>query len=359
MNTIHIFKAARPLAACALFCLFLITGCSEKADIDMQKADDFFHLRQDGAYLPVWVRGNTASQKILIYIQGGPGLNTIDFATVDYPDWKNSIEQDYAIAYYDQRGLGNAQGNFSMESVTLDQYLTDLRKIVQLLHNRYPEAELYLFGHSFGGWLTYLYDKQYQSDPVISGIIAANAPFTTDQNEVRWQFRQQFLARVARDFVENGESVDYWQEVLDWTEAHPVIDELEERRQWNRYVIKGLTDYEVEVPLKTGTVLKAIFGSSINVFPTLMDVQRIDEVSDRLFEDQAGIELLQELDQLHSPLLLITGSYDDIAPVEEFEFAFDRIGSAVKRFEVLPDAGHDAMLNQPEMFRNLLREFLE
>lgn len=358
MNTIRIALAARPLAALTFLCLFFLFGCNEKADINTAEADDFFHLKEAGAYLPVWVRGNTASGKILIYIQGGPGLNTMDFATVDYPNWKNTLEQDYAIAYYDQRGMGNAQGDFTLESVTLDQYIQDLRKIVLVLQNRYPDAELYLFGHSFGGWLAYLYDKNFPEDPVISGIIAANAPFTTDQNEVRWQFRQQFLGRVARDFVEAGDSVVYWQEVLDWTEAHPQIDEVEERRQWNRYVFQGLSDYEVEVPLSTGTVLKALFASSINVFPTLMDVKRIDEIADRLFADQAGIHLLDELDQLHSPLLLITGSYDDIAPVEEFEFAFDRIGSAKKQFEVLPDAGHDAMLNQPEMFRNLLNAFL-
>lgn len=337
--------------------LFLLTACSEKPEIDTQ-ADNFFHLKEEGAYLPVWVRGNTASKKLLIYIQGGPGINTIDFATIDYPNWKNTLEQDVAIAYYDQRGMGNAQGNFTLESVTLEQYILDLRKIVLLLQHQYPDTELYLFGHSFGGWLAYLYDKTYVDDPVISGIIAADAPFTTDHQEIRWQFRRSFLLRVARDFIEKNEAADYWQEVLDWAESHPEIDELEEKRQWNRYVIKGLSNFEVEVPLSTGTVLKAVFASSINLFPTLMDVERLDEVSHRLFADQEGINLLDDLDQIISPLLMITGSYDDIAPLEEFEFVFDQIGSQEKQLKVIPDAGHDAMLNQPELFRQILREFL-
>lgn len=358
MKMIQISKLTRPMILLLLVALSLFSACSEEVGLAHPEADDFFHLKEEGAYLPIWVRGNTASNKILIYIQGGPGLNTIDFATVDYPDWKNSIEQDVAVAYYDQRGMGNAQGDFSMESVSLDQYILDLRKIVLLLQHQYPDAELYLFGHSFGGWLAYLYDRQYNTDPVIAGIIAANAPFTTDHQDIRWEFRRDFLLRVGRDFIEKGEAVEYWQEAIDWAEVHHEIDEVEERRQWNRYVINGLSDYEVEIPLSTGTVLKALFASSINVFPTLLDIERLDAVADRLFADEEGINLLNDLDQIQSPLLLITGSYDDIAPVEEFEFALDQIGSDVKRFEILPDAGHDAMLNQPEMFRALLREFV-
>ena len=341
-----------------LLIMIVMISCAENVETAGPEADDFFHLKEAGAYLPVWVRGNTASGKILLYIQGGPGLNTMDFAAVDYPGWEETLEKDFAIAYYDQRGTGNAQGDFEMESVNLDQYLTDLRKIVQLLQSQYPAAGIYLFGHSFGGWLAYLYALEYGDEALIEGIVAANAPFTTDHNEERWLFRHQFLGRVARDFLEAGEEVEFWQEVADWTQDHPVIDELEEKRQWNRYVINGLSRFEVEVPLKTGKLLRGVFASSVNIFPTLFGQDRLDEVANRLFEDERGIELLQRLGEITLPLLLVTGSYDDIAPPEEFEFAFDLLGSERKLMEVLPDAGHDAMLNQPEMFRMILNDFL-
>lgn len=47
----------------------------------------------------------------------------MDFATIDYPGWKNTLEKDYAIAYYEQRGTGNRQGNFSLGESVLDTYV--------------------------------------------------------------------------------------------------------------------------------------------------------------------------------------------------------------------------------------------
>ncbi|MEL7122659.1 MAG: alpha/beta hydrolase [Bacteroidota bacterium] len=351
MKSISIYISALTLIVCSL-------GCSEKISLASENEDYFFHVKEEGAYLPVWVRGNVSSKKILLYVQGGPGLNTIDFATVDYMGWEGTLEKDYAIAYYDQRGMGNAQGDFDWESISLDQYMKDLRKIVFAIKTQYPETDVYLFGHSFGGWLSYLYEVTYADEPVVDGVIAMNAPFSTDKNEIRWTFRHAFLKRVAEDFIEKEIEMEYWTEVFNWTNEHPVIDELEERRQWNRYVINGLSAYEIEPKLGLGKILKGVFASSINIFPTLLDVEKQDKVADLLFADQDGIELLDRLAEMQSPLLMITGSYDDIAPAEELEFAFEQIGSIKKQLVVLPDAGHDSMLNQPEQFRKAIKDFV-
>ncbi len=340
------------LMACTVF------SCSENASISTQ-ADDFFHLEEEGAYLPLWVRGNTASGKILLYVQGGPGLNTLDMAIVDYLGWEETLEKDYAVAYYDQRGTGNAQGDFDWESVSLDQYIKDLRKMVQLLRDQYPNNEIYLLGHSFGGWLTYLYALEYQGNTQIEGIIAANAPFTTDNNEIRWKFRHEFLVNISQEFVEQGKDTEFWSEALQWTQDHPEIIDIEEKRQWNRYVIRGLEEYQVEVPLSAGKIIKGVFFSSYNIFPSLLDVERLDKVADRLFEDEKGIDVLSQVNEINLPILLITGRYDDIAPPEEFNFAFDQIGSSQKELKILPDAGHDSFLNQPELFREAVRGFVE
>lgn len=342
---------------CILFLFFLLSNCTKDVELQEQ-ADDFFHLEEKGAYLPLWVRGNTASGKILLYIQGGPGLNTIDFAAVDYAGWKKNLEKNYALAYWDQRGTGNSQGVYELESVNLKQYLIDLRKIVLFLKNQYPENEIYLFGHSFGGWLSYLYLRDYADAPIVAGAIAANAPFTTDHNEERWLFRHDFLLNTAQSKIAAGEDVDYWKEALEWAETHPVLEAREDQRQWSRFVYNGLTDYEVEPPLGLGVILKAVFFSSINIFPTLLNVEKLDAVADRLFKDQAGIKLLEEVDQIKAPLLLITGRFDDIAPPEELEYAFEGLGSANKQLVILPEAGHDSFLNQPEMFQEALDYFL-
>ena len=338
--------------------LFLISSCRNELSLSPE-ANDRFHLEAEGAYLPVMVRGNTSSNKILLYIQGGPGLNTLDFAYVDYPNWKNHIEKDYAVAYFDQRGLGNSQGNYSLDDITIDQYLEDIHQMVQLLQHRYPNTEIYLMGHSWGGWMTYLYAYTFRENPLIEGAIALNAPYTTDNNDIRWTFRREFLLNISEEFIAEGVRVDYWEEVKDWVELHPAISTPEEQRQWNIYAYGGVAEFEAEVPLGVREYAKVLFASSYNVFPTLLNMNKADSVTRKLFRDARDIHVLDHLNQITAPILLVTGRYDDIAPPEELEHGFDLIGSEVKRFEVIPDAGHDSFINEPEMFREILKDFLE
>ena len=336
----------------------LFSSCKEDIQLSPE-TNDHFHLEEAGAYIPVLVRGNTASGKVLLYIQGGPGLNTLDFAYVDYPNWQQSIEKSYAVAYYDQRGMGISQGNYKLESIGLDQYLTDLRKVVQLIQNRYPGVEVYLMGHSWGGWLSYLYLQRFNSQPLVAGAIAMNAPFTTDNNDIQWTFRRDYLQNIALDNIEQNLDISHWEEVMDWLQQHSQLNTPELRRQWNIYVYDWGKQFEVEVPITGGDFLKVLFASSYNPFPGLLDFDKAESVSLKLFESMKGINLLESLDQIQAPILLITGRYDDIAPPEELEYGFERIGSDSKKLIVLPDAGHDSYLNQPEMFRQALDEFIK
>ena len=114
----------------AIVCLALIFTSCQKEDFELSSnANDMFHVKNGDYLIPVLVRGNTASKKIILFIQGGPGSNTLDFAKVDYPGWKNTLENEYAIAYYDQRGTGNSQGNFTFGQSIYSTYTDDLHEV--------------------------------------------------------------------------------------------------------------------------------------------------------------------------------------------------------------------------------------
>lgn len=317
--------------------------------------DDYVHVKVDGAYLPLWVRGNTSSKKILLYIAGGPGGSAIDFAKVDYAGWKESLEQDVAIAYYDQRGTGNNQGTFDLESVTLDQYAADIHHILQILQQQYPEAELYLFGHSFGGYLAYHYMIQYEEDALIDGCISFNGPATTDHDPERWGYRWAYLNRVAKDNIADGIDTVFWQEALSWTEAHPDIETDEEKRAWNIFVAQAVV--ETERPITVSEALGVLFFSPYNYFSAYA-YGKLDQVEARIFEDEKSQRLIERLPLIDQRIFLITGEYDDIAPPEEMEAVLEAMSSSDKELVIIPDAGHDPSIDQPEMFVKEVLDFV-
>jgi pimeloyl-ACP methyl ester carboxylesterase len=333
------------------------TSCQDYFEIS-PSANDFFHIKHENYYMPVLVRGNTASGNILLFVQGGPANNTMDFAHIDYPGFKNTLEKDFAIAYYEPRGMGNRQGNFNMAAISIDQYLEDLHQVAQVVQKKY-NAKVHLLGHSFGGYLTYLYMIKYGNEGVISKYISANGLVTTDHDStLRWQFRHAFLVNEANEELANGNDQSTWQEILTWCKEHPVLDTEEERKQWNVYVEENIyAHYEEELP-EIKDYLKVAFFSSYNPLTANLNMSAADMVESNIIESEKAFVLVNNLSKITNPILIVTGRHDDVCPPEEVNYLLDHISSMEKKAVIIPDAGHHAFHHQPELFRQTIKDFV-
>ena len=337
-----------------LLTLSLTLSCCENPEISTN-ADDFFNIEENNAVLPVWIRGNTSSGKIILFLQGGPASPAIDFARVDYPGWRKTLEKDFAIAYFDYRGVGNKQGTFDLNTVSYGQYMKDVHKILLFLKAKYNNPELFILGHSWGGYLAYHYLLHYQSVTSVKGFISADGSITTDYEAIRWQYRKAYLNRITTEFINAQEDVAFWMEVQSWIDATDVIDTDEEKMQWNIYVAKATA--EADYPVGTSDYLKVAFFSPYNILSYLA-TGKDDVVSNKLFEEEKDFHILDQINHITLPVLFITGQYDDVAPPEELKVAYERIGSVNKHFTVINDAGHESFLNSPIEFHKRVVDFI-
>ncbi|WNJ18031.1 alpha/beta hydrolase [Pontibacter sp. G13] len=334
----------------------LFMGCSSSEGPEAMIAE-YFHVEVETAHLPVLVRGNIGSDKLLIYLQGGPGGSALDFAEVDYPYWKETLEQSYAIAYYDQRGTGTNQGKLDLETITIEQYIADVRAIVEVLSIRYPDAELYLMGHSFGGYLAMEYLATYTGDERIKATMSIDGPITNDSDPERWGFRQDYLENLAIDQLQQGGDSSIWVEALGWVQAIDTIDSREARIQWNTYVSNKLV--ETERPLATSEILRMLFNSPYGAIPAYMDGKVYETLVKQLFEDWRDRRMIDRLDQIRAPIWLISGRYDDIVPPEEMAFAAANLIHASVTLEIFPESGHEPFMDAPADFAAKVHEMVD
>ena len=328
--------------------------------------NEIFHVKNGDYLIPVLVRGNTASKKILLYIQGGPGYSSLDFARVDYPNWKNSLEVDYAVAYYDQRGTGNKQGNFSQGDLVLTTWIEDLSKVALFLEKAYG-AEIIMMGHSFGGNLMYRYIVKKGDSAVPSKYISIDSPVTTDSDAdtLRWKFRREFLFNTANIEISRGKRISQWTEVLQWLSANPVIkkvggdDPYKLMKQWNTYVEKLIyVDYP-EKPVKIKDYMTIVFASNYNVMAYLNSSYTKKVVSLILNEEESDF-LMNKMPQIQNKnILLISGRFDDICPPEELAYVYGQIGSSQKTVKIIDNAGHTPFTDQPNEFYNIIKQFVQ
>lgn len=353
-----------------LFILIVAASCSKgKKDFTIgEHADNYFHVNNDDYAIPVWVRGNTSGKKIILYVQGGPAGNTMDFALIDYPGWKNTLEKDYAVAYYEQRGTGNRQGNFDLGESVLDTYVSDLHVVSTFLKNAY-DAEIIMMGHSFGGALVLRYMVEHNSDGVPSKYISLNGPVTTDldSDTLRWKFRREFLYNTALLEISRGNNVSRWNEVLAWLDVTPVIKKLDGEKpyalmnQWNNYVEELIYPYYPEKELKLKDYMQ-IFRAPYNPFPAYLrnDYDNGNGLGSVILDDEENYLIVNKLNQIdHQSLLMVTGRFDDICVPEELEFAYSLVSSPLKQMEIVDYAGHEIYTHQPEKLNQLIKNFIQ
>ena len=113
------------------------------------------------------VAGNLISGRILLAINGGPGVSSRYMIDLD-----SLAGNDLALVTFDQRGVGRSSTpTMDISNFTFDNYLDDLEAIRQSL----GIGSFHLLGHSWGGLLALKYAVAYP-DKVDSLILIGSAP---------------------------------------------------------------------------------------------------------------------------------------------------------------------------------------
>ena len=118
------------------------TSCTKE---NIGFSDDLSFIRNKGADMPVWVRGNTASGVFVILNHGGPGSSGLfevymeaqpGDGNIDHESPLKILEESFAMVYWDQRFSGNSQGNANPDEATTDDFADDLDLVIDVLKER-------------------------------------------------------------------------------------------------------------------------------------------------------------------------------------------------------------------------------
>ncbi len=341
--------------------LLILILFTNSITIAQEKVKDFFYVEPETKNLPVFIRGNLESGKILLYVQGGGAENGIDFGRSDYPKWKNTLETKVAIAYFDQRGLNRNIKKIDTSKINSRQVLKDIITIAESLKQKY-ESEIHLFGHSMGGTniLKCLAIFPEETAFIKSGIVF-NTPITADFSPERYNhYRPLYLKNLAKEFIEQGKDSVYWQKAYNWMLETDSISTIEASRQWNTYVDNAFKAIKRKIGL--GMVLKTVFARPYNPINYLNNkdnkfvADKLWYAEKELWDTGKQTTIWELLPNIKHSILLITGRYDAIAVPEEQKEAHNLIENS--RLKVLPDCTHESYIVQPILFNQAILSFL-
>ena len=331
-----------------LTCILLLS-CSE-----YYQDGDWFYVQDEGAIMPVWVRGNVSSGIFIVFLHGGPGESAIVERIAAGNDL---LEEHYAVVYWDQRGSGIAQGNPSPATYNLDQFAEDVDLVVDVVKQKYDVNTMFMMGHSFGGMLgtEYLLDDTRQDK--IAGWIAIDG---IHNDPLRWELAVEWVVENANLKIQNGENTSHWEGELEWYNTFPDppytelpfegADEIA-RHSANVFDLNGWY-YDGSYPESKP---EYVFASPISLAYVFTPFELRDHW-DEWFEDRSP-----EMYKITIPSLILWGRHDGGVPVELAPDVYDSLGTQAEEKEIVifENSAHHPHEEEPELFTQVVVEFIQ
>lgn len=116
------------------------------------------YYRLGGVDQWVMMRGEDIAHPPLILLHGGPGMTEMRlFRTFNAP-----LETCFTVVNWDQRGAGKSfDRTLDPSSMTVEQFISDLDELVEIVRARLGHQKVVLFGHSWGSALGVLYAARF------------------------------------------------------------------------------------------------------------------------------------------------------------------------------------------------------
>ena len=306
---------------------------------------DFFYLENDGAIMPVWVKGNKRSGVFVVFLHGGPGLTSDTYA--NSPTYKR-LQKKYAFVYWDQRLSGASQGNPDPQTLTLDQFVEDTEKIIILIKHKYKLKKVFLIGKSWGGCLGTAYLLKVENQANISGWIEIDGAHNLKDGI---PLSQEWVKNKARERIKQGIDVEYWRKEINWYNSNPKINTSYQMRHGrNLNKLNGIylnpdNDPGNRVPLR----------SPIPQF-YLLNAWYINN-----HMDLRNIDLTPMMHKIRVPAMVLWGRHDGTLPVDLAEDAFNALGtdSTIKELHIFENSAHSPSFEEPDLFIDIVVDFIE
>lgn len=333
--------------AIAVLVMLSIFSCS-KDEIDLSNLNEIIYVRHRQADMPAYIHGNGAEKVFLIYLHGGPGGTGLE-ARIN--TMVTEVEANNAVVYFDQRGSGNAQGNYSEEDLSVDAMAEDVLALVKVLQSRYgDDAKFFLMGASWGGTLgpaTLLKDQT----PFLGWIDVAGSHSPKDSfNEY-----QISLQEKANEQIALGNSVSYWEGVLELLQTIGPSYSDEDFSKLNNKAHESEKTLVADMVINEPQYIDAD-GERLNI-PVRNNLQTLIILAKKkgLFRD---VSFTDRLGEITIPSLILWGKHDLVVPTKFAQEAFDHLGSSHKELVIFERTGHSPLESEPAPFAEKVITFI-
>jgi pimeloyl-ACP methyl ester carboxylesterase len=345
-----IFKMKKTLFFIAF--AFFFTACQKEKITIGENANDLFYVENKGATMPVLVEGNTKQKAIILVVHGGPGSDAMVTMNGTFMD---TLEQRYAVAYWDQRNSGNTQGGANHGDLTLATMTEDLKKVILTLKSRYgQDKSIFLYAHSFGGCLSASFLTTGDNQNLVKGWVDIDGSTNYPLKDAESKKMQIAIGTVEKNA---GRNVAEWTKLLDFAQANDPATSIDISDQFNANAyaaIQLISDVKPVSSIKTNDLAP----SQNSVLSRTVNFTSIG-VNSNLFKELDKTEFSTKLNRLTLPVLCLFGKYDFVVPPALADDVLSKVKSLNKKKVIFNNSAHDPYTTETSAFNKEIITFIE
>lgn len=276
------------------------------------------------------IRGRDRSNPVVLFLHGGPGMPMMYLAH----KFQRPLEEHFVCVQWDQRGAGKSYSkNVPVESLTVEQILSDAFELTELLRKRFEKEKVYLIGHSWGTYTGMLlverHPELFEAFVSIGQVVDETRSreiadiFIKEQAQKRGN--EKALDEMAKD-------PDGFREK--WLFAFG--GELYGETSYTPFIMAGLKSPE--------------YG--------LFDIQKVARGSNfsskYMVYDAIEGTILQNIHSIDIPVYFFTGRHDYTTPFELIELFYEQLKAPQKQLIWFDKSAHFPFYEEPKRFAQIM-----
>lgn len=287
------------------------------------------------------IRGASLANPPLIMLHGGPGFSE----TLLFRHFNAPLEQAFTVVYWDQRGTGRSyQAVISQSSMKVEQFISDLDQLVDVVRARLGAERVVLFGHSWGSVLGVLYAARFPEKVAVyvggAQIGDAQAAEARSYDMAVAEARRRRNKRALTQLLEIGPP------------PYTADDVFKERTRLQR--LEGQLG-----PKMMWTMGRMVLASKeLSPFDLRATIRGFKFSMRAMWPQVSKLKLADEVPALQMPAIFFLGRRDKWVPPETSLAYIEKLSAPWKRVVWFADSGHEMFADEPAKFNALMEELV-
>jgi pimeloyl-ACP methyl ester carboxylesterase len=292
-----------------------------------------------------WIRIRAANTRnpLLLLVQQGPGLPMINEARTF--ERVLSLADDFVVIYWDQRGCGrslrsaNATGELSIQTM-----VSDTERLLAMLCDRF-DTRAVVAGFSMGATLAAL--ATARRPDLVASLVAVGMDIDgAAAGKSAYEFalataKARKVPRAIRQLQAIGPP------------PHHEAKEFATLERWAAN-FGGVRSGQTYNSMFRSLLLSLLRSPDYSLADAVRTIQGMTAAQAVLVPELAALDLTHALTRLSSPIVMVQGRHDQVAPASSAERYAELLEAPSKQLVWFEHSAHLPHLEEPERFRGLL-----